>query len=88
MSEDEKYMEAKRRVDAKIGLCIHLVVYIGVNLLLLFINLYTSTSYLWFKWPLFGWGFGIAFHALAVYAFSEGSPVKRRMIEKEMQKGR
>jgi len=49
-------------------------------------NLITSSQYLWFKWPLIGWGIGVFFHALAVFAFTEGSSIKERMIQKEMQK--
>jgi len=61
-------------------------VYAGVNTLLIIINLITSTQYLWFKWPLVGWGIGLFFHALGVFAFSKGLSIKERMIEKEMKK--
>ncbi|MCJ7685853.1 MAG: 2TM domain-containing protein [Desulfobacteraceae bacterium] len=58
----------------------------GVNILLIIINLLTSTQELWFKWPLIGWGIGVFFHALGVFAFTERSSIKERMIEKEMEK--
>ena len=70
MGEPEAYERAKKRIEAKIGFYIHLAVYVGVNLLLLIINLVRSHQYLWFKWPLLGWGIGVFFHGLSVFAFS------------------
>ncbi len=88
MQEPEAYQRATKRVEAKIGFYIHLAVYVGVNLLLVIINLATSPEYLWFKWPLFGWGIGVFFHGMSVFVFS-GSKfkgIKERMIEEEMKK--
>ena len=86
MENQEAYQKAKKRVEAKIGFYIHLAVYVGVNTLLIIINILTSTQELWFKWPLIGWGIGVFFHALGVFAFTGRSSIKERMIEKEMQK--
>ena len=86
MENQEAYQRAKKRVEAKIGFFIHLTVYIVVNILLVIINFSTSTEYLWFKWPLIGWGIGVLFHALGVFVFSGGSVIKEQMIEKEMKK--
>ena len=86
MENKEAYQKAKKRVEVKIGFYIHLSVYVVVNILLIIINLTTSTQHLWFKWPLIGWGIGVFFHALGVFAFTEGSSIKDRMIEKEIKK--
>ena len=86
MENQEAYQRAKKRVEAKIGFFIHLTVYIVVNILLVIINFSTSTQYLWFKWPLLGWGIGVLFHALGVFVFCGGSVIKEHMIEKEMKK--
>jgi hypothetical protein len=86
MENQEAYERAKKRVEAKFGFYIHLSVYIVVNLLLVVINFSTSTQYLWFKWPLMGWGVGLFFHALSVFLFSAGSAIKDQMIEKEMER--
>lgn len=86
MDNQEAYQRAKKRVEAKFGFYIHLTVYIIVNLLLIIINLNTSTSYLWFKWPMMGWGIGLFFHAVGVFLFSAGSSIKERMIDKEMKR--
>jgi len=86
MENQEAYLRAKKRAEAKFGFYVHLAIYIAVNLLLLIINLTTSNSYLWFIWPLIGWGIGVGFHALVAFVFSGGSPIKDKMIEKEMKK--
>jgi hypothetical protein len=86
MENREAYQRAKKRAEAKLGFYIHLAVYIVVNILLIIINITTSTQYLWFKWPLIGWGIGVFFHALGTFVFSAGSVIKEWMIEKEMKK--
>ncbi|MBW1848746.1 MAG: 2TM domain-containing protein [Deltaproteobacteria bacterium] len=86
MENQEAYEKAKKRVEAKFGFYIHLSVYIIVNLLLVIINFSTSTQYLWFKWPLMGWGIGLFFHAFSVFLFSTGSAIKEQMIEKEIER--
>jgi hypothetical protein len=86
MQDPEAYEKAKKKIEAKIGFYIHLGVYLAVNILLITINLTTSTQYLWFKWPLIGWGIGLFFHAFGVFAFSKGLSIKERMIERELEK--
>lgn len=49
---------------------LHLSAYVGVSVLLVIVNLTTSSDYLWFKWPLFGWGIGVFIHALNVFVFN------------------
>lgn len=85
--EDEKaYESAKKRVEEKIGFYIHIMVYIVISALLVIINLSSTSSYFWAKWPIFGWGIGVIFHAIAVFVFHEKSEITGRMIEKEMRK--
>lgn len=86
MENQEAYERAKHRVAAKRGFYVHLSVYIAVNILLVIVNLSSSPEYLWFKWPLMGWGIGLFFHGLGVFAFSDHSKITERMIEKEMRK--
>ena len=88
MENEETYKRARRRVDAKIGFYIHLAVYVGVNVLLIIINLLTSPQYLWFIWPLIGWGIGVFFHGMATFIFSGRTfrEMKDRMIEEEIKK--
>ena len=84
MEDQEAYQKAKKRVEAKIGFYIHLGIYVAVNTLLIVINLLTSSQYLWFKWPLMGWGIGVFFHGLGVFV-ANGSMMER-MIQKELER--
>jgi hypothetical protein len=88
MKNHEAYQRAKKRAEAKIGFYIHLAVYIGVNILLIIINLSTSPQYIWFKWPLLGWGIGLFFHGMSIFVFSgkEFKGIKEKMIEKEIKR--
>ena len=86
MNNQEAYQRAKKRVEAKVRFYRHLTVYIAVCVLLMIINFSTSTEYLWFIWPLMGWGFAVLLHALRVFGFAGGSIVTEQMIEKEMEK--
>ena len=86
MEDQEAYAKAKERVEARIGFYTHLAVYVGVNILLIVINLLTSSQYLWFKWPLIGWSVGLFFHGLGVFGSTKGSLMKERMIKKEMNR--
>lgn len=88
MENQEAYERAKEKVEAKLGFYIHLAVYIGVNILLIIINLISSPQYLWFKWPLIGWGVAVFFHGMSVFVFTGGrfKAAKERMIKEEMKK--
>jgi len=84
--EDEKYIKAKKRVEEIKGFYTHLFVYIGVNIVLLIINLVTSFGIWWFYWPLLGWGIGVFFHAMSVFVFSKfpGKQWEERKIKEVM----
>ena len=84
MNDQSQKAQAIRRVNARLALYVHLAVYVAVNALLIVINLATSTGYLWFWWPLFGWGLGLALHALALIAIPRIVSIRRRMIEREL----
>ena len=86
MDDQEIYQKAKKRVEAKIRFYVHLTVYVVVNILLIIVNLTTSTKYLWFKWPLIIWGLGLLFHSVGVRFSSAGYSIKERMIKKEMRR--
>ena len=85
MGHDEANVRARRRAGAKLGFYIHLVAYIAVNLLLVVINFSTTPQYLWFKWPLLGWGIGLFSHWFAVFV---GSKVMQHLVERELEKDR
>jgi len=67
--EEERYYEAKKRVEEIKGFYGNLISYIVVNIGLIVINLLTSPKYLWFFWPMLGWGIGVFFHGMKVFNF-------------------
>jgi hypothetical protein len=86
MENKEAYRKAEQRVRAKMGFFTHLCVYLGINLILFFINRETlgPNGYQWFIWPLLGWGIGIFFHFMGVFVFS--GAIRERMIQKELER--
>ena len=86
MENSEAYQSAKKRVETKRGFYTHLSVYVAVILFLVVINFLTSSSTIWFHWPMLGWGIAVALHALAVFVFPGRFAVTDKMIEKEMGK--
>ncbi|MBP1223766.1 2TM domain-containing protein [Flavobacterium sp. 1355] len=87
-NEEDKYLLAKKKVEGIKGFYGNLIVFIAVNLVLIFINLYTSPDYLWFFWPLFWWGLGVVFHGLKVFEVfpSFGKDWEERKIREFMEK--
>ena len=85
MNNQDSRQTARKMAKAKVEFRIHLINYIAVNTLLAIINLTLTPGYIWFKWPLLGWGIGIILHALNVYFFGTSS-IKERMIEEQMKK--
>jgi len=87
MTNQKAYTKAKKSVEARMGFYIHLAVYLGVNTLLIILNLAVTKGYFWAMWPMIGWGTGVILHALFTFVFTGKSTLKEQMIEKEMQKG-
>lgn len=76
---------AIRRVRARTGFLIHLLVYLVVNTGLVLAWRLSSASYPWFIWPLFGWGVGLVSHAFTLW-FGPDSPHEQRAIERELER--
>lgn len=51
------------------GFYYHLVAYLIINALLIFINFDLYPQYLWFKFPLIAWTIMIIFHAWRVFSY-------------------
>jgi len=83
MERDDAYRRARKRAGAKLGFFVHLTVYIAVNLVLVFINYSTDRGYLWFPWPMMGWGIGLLFHGLGVLVFPK---LMQQLVENELKK--
>lgn len=85
---DDRYFRAKKKVDEIKGFYGNLASYILVNIVLLVINLTTSPEYLWFFWPLLGWGIGVVFHAMKVFNYMPflGSDWEEKKIREFLEK--
>jgi hypothetical protein len=71
-SEESLRKIAKQKVKKRLGLEIHLAAYIGVNVLLLVVNLLTYPKYLWVFWPMCAWAVGIALHVCSYLVWLMG----------------
>ena len=85
--DEEKYKRAKKRVEDIKGFYGHLFSYIGVNVVLIVINLVTSPRTLWFYWVTIFWGIGLFWHAMGVFVFGKftGSSWEKRKIKEIME---
>ncbi len=84
----QAYARAERLVAEKIGFLRHLMIYIMVNVLLIIINMVTSSDFLWFLFPLGGWGILLLVHFISVFIFrgERFERWRRSEIEREMTK--
>lgn len=87
-SENTAYYRAKKRVDELKGFYGNLTSYCVVIPILIFINLTSSPKFLWFFFPLLGWGLGLTFHGLSVYGYAkswEERKIKQLMNNRKSQ---
>jgi len=78
--QDERYQEAKRRVDAKKGFYVHAFFFVVLNAIFL-----AAIGWV-FLWATVFWGLGLVLHGASVF-FTGSDWVKRwehRAIEKEL----
>jgi hypothetical protein len=80
----DRRQAAIKRLEAKRGFGIHLVVYLLVNALLVVVWLMTGRGYFWPIWPIAGWGIGLAAHRWMTY---RRKPISEDDIRREMEKG-
>ena len=69
-TEQERYYQAKKKVEDIKGFYGNLIAYIVFNGFFLVLNLLTTPDQLWFFWPLIGWGVGVIFHGMKVFNYS------------------
>jgi len=82
METRENYQRLEIKAGEQSSFYRHLSIFIGVIFLLLIINLSISADYLWVKWPLFGWGIAVCWHALIAFVFTGESSTKTRSEKK------
>jgi len=67
-ADQRAYQDARRRVRALRFFYMHALIYVGVNALLIVINLVTSPERPWVRAPLMGWGIGLAVHGIMTWS--------------------
>ena len=83
---DKNNLEARalRRVRRKMGFYIHTLVFVLVNLGLYAINGMTGEPR-WSRFPLWGWGLGLAIHGLVTFIALQGGGLHRAMLDREIE---
>ncbi|MBA3540875.1 MAG: 2TM domain-containing protein [Deltaproteobacteria bacterium] len=83
--EPELTEVARRRVQARTGFAIHVLMFVAANAGLIVIWRLTGASYPWFVWPLLGWGVLVVVHAV-VLLIGPDTPREDRAIERELSR--
>lgn len=83
---DQQEQEAFEYVRRLRRFYLHVFRYVVVNLVLLAINLITSSHSLWVLWVACGWGIGLLLHASRVFgpAWMLGPQWERQQVEKRL----
>lgn len=69
LAEYEKAEAEVRAQEGRISFYVHAVIYTLVNILLIVTNLMFVPQFLWFFFPLIGWGIGLTMHYLFAVRF-------------------
>jgi len=75
---------ARRRVGRKMGFYIHATVFVLVNLGLFAINAVSGEPH-WARFPLMGWGLGLAIHGIVTFIGLQGEGLRRSMLQREIE---
>lgn len=66
MTDNDRYVRARKRVEEIKGFYLHVFIYVVVNIGLVFMD-WASGEGWWFYWATMGWGIGVAAHAAALF---------------------
>ena len=86
MQDEDTSIEARamRRVRRKLGFYIHALVFVVVNAGLFAINAATGGEH-WARFPLWGWGLGLAIHGIVTFVSLQGDGLRERMLKSEVE---
>ena len=88
MYDEDLQRIAYKRVRTKKRFRKHLGTYLVMGAFFFILNMLTDPRDLWFYWPMFGWGLGLAMHYLRAYGFPGSDPDawEEKELEKEMER--
>jgi hypothetical protein len=76
---------ARSRVARKLGLLVHALVFVLVNLSLLALNAADGAPR-WHLFPLAGWGLALAIHGIVTLLSLQGEGLRDRMVAAEVER--
>jgi 2TM domain/Histidine kinase len=84
---EKRYERAKKHVENLKGFYVHFCIYLVMVPVFIFLNI-KSTNFPWALFPIIGWGFGIAGHAMEVFNYNPilGKDWEERKIRELMRK--
>ena len=84
---EKKYERAKEHLEKLKGFYIHFSIYLIMVPVFIFLN-FRSTSFPWAFFPIIGWGFGVAGHAMEVFNYNPflGRNWEEKKIREFMEK--
>ncbi|AGC78456.1 2TM domain-containing protein [Nonlabens dokdonensis] len=88
-SYQDRYNRAVEKVEEIRAFYNHAIIYVVINILLIAVNYYHNEwSFIWFIFPLLGWGIGLAAHGFGTFG---GNPLtnekwKERKIKEILEK--
>ena len=85
MTDDELRVQARKRLEAKLGFWQYMGVWAAVSILLIGIWFFTGAGYFWPFWPIFGMGIAAAFIFFAAYGPGR-SYITEDRIQEEMRR--
>jgi len=85
--ENIKYRKAKKRIEELKSFYTHILVYIILIPIWIFINYKTYWDFKWFWFPIIGMGVSVIIHAFKVYSYNNGWEERKikELMEKDKQ---
>jgi polyferredoxin len=69
-NSNKEFRRAKKQVRRMKGFYVHAIIFVFVNIVIIFINSLISFGVWWFQWTTLGWGIGLLVHWLSVFSFN------------------
>ncbi len=85
MSDDELRVQARKRLEAKLGFWQYVGVWVAVSIVLVGIWFLTGGGYFWPMWPIFGMGIAAVFIFFAAYG-PGGSYITEERVDAEVRR--
>ncbi len=67
VEQQAKQLQSVRQSRRQLGFKLHVIPYVAVSILLIFLNLKTTPRYFWSVFPIMGWGVGVLAHGVCIH---------------------